>query len=405
MRWFNPATPLMKWFLSDEYRPERLRYLFWPGGHPKLIANRRNQLILSRIGALAAVFGVLTLLWIPLDIATLPIDTAGILAMIRLVSCSAFGYLVVTTRRRPSLWLVYRSLALLYAIPTVFYFASLLLLKRPELGPYARTELHAYWALPIVAMAGLGIFPLTVVECLAFCLPIVSGEVLAFTWHIGVFFPGGVLDAVWMFVLMTGIAIFVGISQLGFSIVLVGQSLYDTLTQCYSRGSIGELLDQHFTASVRKGTPLSLAFLDLDHFKQINDVFGHDVGDTVLVSAARSIQTGLRGEEVVGRWGGEEFLVIFPGKTAAEAIQSVQQMRGSGIARCPGGRPVTVSVGVAERLVDHCADGPSLVRAADQRMYTVKGSGRDRVYGPDESQEDAVVALRKTSDARVVVNA
>ena len=405
MSWFNPATPLMKWFLSEEYRPERLRYLFWPSGHPKLIANRRNQLILSRVRVLAAAFGALTLLWIPIDIATLPFSSAGIFAIIRLVSCAAFGYLVVTTRRRPTNWLVYRSLALLYAIPTVFYFVSLFLLRRPELGPYARTELDAYWALPIVAMAGLGIFPLTVVESLCFCLPIVSGEVLAFDWHIGVFFPGGVLDAVWMFVLMSGISVFVGISQLGFSIVLVEQSLYDTLTQCYSRGSIAELLDQHFTASSREGTPLSLAFLDLDHFKQINDVFGHDVGDSVLVSAARSIQTVLRGEEVVGRWGGEEFLIIFPGKTAAEAIQSVQQMRASGIARCPGGRPVTVSVGVAERLVDECTDGPSLVRAADQRMYAVKGSGRDRVYGPDGSTKNAVVALRKTSAARVVVNA
>lgn len=376
---------LLNWLLSNEYRPGRLRQLLWPLAYPPLVATRRNVLILSRIRALASVFGVLTVLWIPLELLILPAHVADVLLLMRIGACAAFFYLVALTHRRPSLPLSYLCLAVLYAIPTAFYFASLILLRTPGLGPYARIALEVYWALPVVAMAGLGIFPLTIVESVAFGMPIIFGEVFALEAHLGVFFPGGVVDAAWMMILMSGIAVFVGVSQLSFAIVLVGQSLNDALTGCYSRESVSELLDLHFKVSSQVGSPLAVAFLDLDHFKEINDRFGHDVGDQVLAAAAQSIQANLRGAECAGRWGGEEFLIIFPGKTAAEAIQSIQQIRSTGLGRGPGGRVVTVSVGVAERIADHCGDWGALVRTADQRMYAVKRAGRDRVRGPDES--------------------
>lgn len=377
---------LLNWLLSGEYRPGRLRQLLWPLAYPPLIAIRRNALILSRIRALASVFGVLTVLWIPLDLLTLPAHVAGILAIMRIGACAAFFYLVAMSRRRPTLWLAYRGLVVLYAIPTVFYFASLMLLRTPGLGPYARMALQVYWALPVVAMAGIGIFPLTMVESAAFCLPIIIGEVVALDAHLGVFFPGGVIDAAWMMILMSGIAVFVAISQLSFAMVLVGQSINDALTACYSRGSVSELLDLHFKVSARLGSPLAVAFLDLDHFKEVNDRFGHEVGDQVLVAAAQSIRAALRGAECAGRWGGEEFLVIFPDKSATEAIHSIQQIRSTGLGRRPEGRVVTVSVGVAERIADHCGDWRALVRIADQRMYDVKRAGRNRVHGPNESR-------------------
>ena len=383
----SPAIArLVSWFLPEEYRAERLCSLFWPRVHPPLIATRRNELIASRVRALAVIFGILTLLWIPIDLLTLPLRTAALLTVGRLAAGGAFAYLASLTRRPPSAGRIYRSLVVLYAVPTVFYFASLMLLRQPGLGPYARTALEAYWALPIVAMAGLGIFPLTVLETVLFSVPIVVGEIMALSLHLGVFFPGGIVDAAWMMFLMAGIAIFVGISQLNFTIALVGQSLRDPLTGCYSRGSVSEMLDLHFKVCARVDSPLAVAFLDLDRFKAINDTFGHDAGDRVLVAAARAIQAALRGTQCVGRWGGEEFIVIFPGETAAEAIDSIERLRRAGLGQSPDGRPVTVSVGVAERITDRCGAWPSLVRVADQRMYAAKSAGRDCLAGPEDDE-------------------
>lgn len=382
----RPKLSILTWLLSNEYRPHALLQLLWPRTHPPLIAARRNSMVLSRVRALAGVFAILTTLWIPIDLLTLPAHVASVLMVMRIAASGALFYLMALTRRRASLWRLYRSLALLYFIPTVFYFTSLMLLRSPGLGPYAHIALEVYWVLPVVAMAGLGIFPLTIAESAAFSIPIIVGELIALYAHLGVFFPGGIIDATWLMILMGGIAVFVGMSQLSFAIVLVGQSVNDVLTGCYTRRSVSELLDLHFRVSSRVGYPLAVAFLDLDHFKNINDQFGHEVGDHVLASAAQGIQAALHGTECAGRWGGEEFVIVFPGKSAPEAIGSIQQIRSTGLARCPGPRAVTVSVGVAERTVDHCADWSSLVRTADERMYAAKKAGRDRVCGPAEAR-------------------
>lgn len=171
-------------------------------------------------------------------------------------------------------------------------------------------------------------------------------------------------------------------SQLAFAVTLMGRSLHDPLTGCHTRGSVAELLEMNFAAASRTGAPLSVAFLDLDHFKAVNDAFGHESGDQILVGAARRLLAGLRGSETVGRWGGEEFVVVFPGKAAREAIHSIERIRSAGLGQRPNGQPVTVSVGIAERIEDDCATWAPLIHLADQRMYAAKTAGRDRVVGP-----------------------
>lgn len=369
--------------LSDELRRAQLRCLLFPRAHPRLVGIRRNALILSRIHAVAAAFGILTLAWLPIDLIALPMRDGAIFSVLRVAASAGFAFLVLFTRRRQSLGRVYLSLVLLYAIPTVFYFTSLLLLRHSGLGLYARTALEAYWALPAVAMAGLGIFPLTLVESIAFSLPVITGEALAFALHLGVFFPGGIIDALWMMFLMGGIAAVVGLSQLSFSLALVSQSLRDGLTGCYARASISELIELNFKDSLRTGSPCAVAFLDLDRFKEINDLHGHEAGDQVLIEAVRRIGSTLRATDCLGRWGGEEFVVVLPGSTGAEAVQTIQRIRAQGLGRRPGGKAVTVSAGVSERIADQCDDWLSLVRIADQRMYAVKSAGRDRVCGPE----------------------
>ncbi len=389
--WSLTRARFLHWLLSDDYRPEHLSCLLSPRAHPPLMARRRNELILARVRALALVFAVLTLLWIPLDAVTLPARTAAGLALARVAASGALLLLARATRRVSSLPRVYASLMLLYAVPTIFYFASLVLLRQPGMGAIAHVALRAYGVLPVVAMAGLGVFPLTIVETAIFAAPIVIGELFALSFHLGTFLPGGAADAVWLLFLMAGIALVVAASQLGFALALVGQSLHDPLTGCYSRASITELLDLHFKVALRFDSPLALAFVDLDEFKAVNDQYGHQAGDRVLAEAAHRIRAVLHGTDAVGRWGGEEFVIVLPGKTAAAAMQCMETLRARGLGGRPDGQAVTGSIGVAERIVDGCDLWPSLVRIADQRMYAGKRSGRNRVVGPqrEDSRERA----------------
>ena len=380
--WSSARAQFLHSLLSDDYRPEHLSCLLWPRAHPPLMAERRNALILSRVRALSLVFAVLTLLWITIDAVTLPARTAALLALARVAASGAFFLLAGATRRVSSLRRVYGTLMAFYAVPTLFYFASLLLLHQAGMSRTAEVALHAYGVLPVVAMAGLGVFPLTIVETAIFAAPIVIGELLALRFHLGAFLPGGAADALWLLVLMAGIALVVAVSQLGFALALVGQSLQDRLTGCYSRASITELLELHFNVSARFGSPLAVAFVDLDEFKAINDQHGHDAGDRVLAEAASRIRAVLRGADCVGRWGGEEFLVVLPGKTAAAAMQCMETIRSRGLGLRPAGQALTGSVGVAERITDGCSAWPSLVRIADQRMYAAKGAGRNCIVGP-----------------------
>ena len=389
LSWSLTRAKFLHGLLSDDFRPEHLACLLSPRGHPPLMAGRRNELILTRVRALALIFAVLTLLWIPLDAVLLPARTAQVLALARIAASIAFGVLAGATRRASSLPRVYASLIVFYAVPTVFYFASLALLRQAGLGIAAHVALHAYGVLPVVAMAGLGVFPLTILETSVLAAPIVLGELLALRFHLGAFLPGGAADAVWLLVLMAGIALTVAVSQLGFALALVAQSLQDPLTGSYSRASITELLDLHFKVSARYGSPLAVAFVDLDEFKMVNDQYGHEAGDRVLAEAAGSIRAQLRGADCVGRWGGEEFVVVLPGKSAAVATQCMEALRARGLGRRPNGQATTGSIGVAERTADGCAGWTSLVRIADQRMYAAKSAGRNCIVGPQPERSCA----------------
>jgi diguanylate cyclase (GGDEF)-like protein len=178
-----------------------------------------------------------------------------------------------------------------------------------------------------------------------------------------------------------GVSIIAGISQLAFMIVLVRESIRDGLTGSYSRHSGEELLGLQFNIAARNKAPLSLAFIDLDHFKRINDTFGHDTGDQVLRSAVDHIRTQVRNSDILVRWGGEEFLLIMPDTDVESACFALQRLREKGFGSKPDGLVVTASIGVAERIRDSLDNWQSLVAKADENMYEAKQSGRDRLVG------------------------
>ncbi|MCW8891536.1 MAG: sensor domain-containing diguanylate cyclase, partial [Sedimenticola sp.] len=152
----------------------------------------------------------------------------------------------------------------------------------------------------------------------------------------------------------------------------------DTLTHLYNRRRIDELLAEQVELFERYQRPFSIILLDLDHFKQVNDTYGHQKGDAVLICIASCLQEHTRRVDFVGRWGGEEFLVICPMTEASNAEILAEHLRSLiGQAESPTGTSLSASFGVAQ-----CQDGESvhkLIGRADSALYEAKDQGRNCV--------------------------
>ena len=154
----------------------------------------------------------------------------------------------------------------------------------------------------------------------------------------------------------------------------------DELTGLPNRRAMGELLLTETARHARLKAPLSLALLDIDHFKQINDRLGHAAGDEVLRGFAQRIEAELRGADVMARWGGEEFLLLLPGTAAEPALQAVERLRESlrqqPFDQVEPGLRITFSAGVGSCLGQ--GDIDSAIERADRALYRAKAAGRDR---------------------------
>jgi two-component system cell cycle response regulator len=158
------------------------------------------------------------------------------------------------------------------------------------------------------------------------------------------------------------------------------QATHDGLTGLLNRTSILDKLDDELARAARTNTSVSAVMIDLDRFKSINDTHGHLAGDAVLQEAARRLKSAARRYDSVGRYGGEEFLIVLPGCEAADAIVQAERLR-EAIGATPFLGPlqpvvVTASLGVA--CSSHWA-AEVLVREADNALYAAKAAGRNRV--------------------------
>lgn len=163
---------------------------------------------------------------------------------------------------------------------------------------------------------------------------------------------------------------------------LMDLALKDALTGAGNRRAITAYAMQQLEQARRMGLPLSLALIDLDHFKAVNDTHGHATGDEVLKAFARAAGDVLRGQDRLGRWGGEEWLLVMPGTTPDELPAVFRRLReGFSTAAIPGlptPHGVTFSMGVAA-LTDTMHELPDLLALADRRLYEAKAGGRDAV--------------------------
>lgn len=174
---------------------------------------------------------------------------------------------------------------------------------------------------------------------------------------------------------------------------LAGQSMTDDVTGLYNHRHILEEVQKEIERSRRYGRGICGIMIDLDDFKSVNDTYGHPIGDLALREFARVLNESVRSIDIVGRYGGDEFLVVLPETSASAALEVAERVRARIRAasfvrgRVEGGVGLTASLGLFAYHTLQKLDASSFVERADQAMFTAKRSGKDRViYFPQNGE-------------------
>ncbi len=174
----------------------------------------------------------------------------------------------------------------------------------------------------------------------------------------------------WIFIISS---VFIGIMIFYFNKKKIEKiqkyAMYDELTKILNRRGIYERIKE-----INKG---SILFLDIDHFKKINDTYGHEFGDYVLSEIGKILKHTFRKSDIVGRWGGEEFIVILPNTSYEDALKLAEKLRKIIEKHDFKGKKITVSIGVSE----YNGNLEEELEKADEALYEAKNSGRNQVKG------------------------
>ena len=168
------------------------------------------------------------------------------------------------------------------------------------------------------------------------------------------------------------------------------QALTDPLTELPNHRAVMLMLEHEYERAHRLQRPLSILFVDGDHFKHVNDTYGHVIGDVVLAELGQRLREALRAGDEVGRFGGEEFVVLLPETDCEEAVQIAERLRNAvaamplACAQVEGGIPTTISLGIAT-YPNHAEAITALLDQADQAMYHAKQAGRNQAYTANEA--------------------
>ncbi|MDO6564708.1 GGDEF domain-containing protein [Amphritea sp. 1_MG-2023] len=367
------------------YTSDQLFELFTNKQHSMPISRHRAAIIQSRVFFFCAIFAVLVPTWSVIDLLFLPNSLWRDLLFIRALSAAAFALLAWQARQEPSLKRARLLLAGMLCITPLFYLVSDHWLQAYDLTGTEQIIAELYALLPFVMIAGLTLFPLTLTELLLLAAPLLTVVIIASIPQTNSDIPQTVAT-IWLFSLILGVAIFASLNQLRYMLSQVNRASYDVLTGLLTRRAGIEMLDLQFRLSSMSGTPLSILYLDLDHFKMVNDIFGHDAGDKVLKAAAQQLNSAVRKGDSVIRWGGEEFIVVLPTATPAEANEVISRIMQAGLGLRPDGTATTASIGVTEIQADKMNNWKDTVELADHRMYTAKTQGRARSLGANHTE-------------------
>jgi diguanylate cyclase (GGDEF)-like protein len=362
------------------YTADQLYELLHNKDHGLPISRHRATIMQSRIYFFCVVFALLVPAWSLVDLLFLPKGLWDELISIRVISSLAFAALAWQARKEANLKRARLLLAGMLAVTPMFYMAADHWISAYELNGTELVVAELYALLPFIMVAGLTLFPLTLVEFLVLAIPMLVVTIYASYPESKAEIPQAV-STIWLFVLILGVALFSSLTQLRYMLSQASRASYDVLTGMLTRRAGIEMLDLQFRLASMNENSLSVLYLDLDHFKAINDTFGHDAGDVVLKNAAQQMCSTVRKGDCVIRWGGEEFIIILPTADSNEANDVVKRIMQAGLGKRPDDEPVTASIGVTEVQEDMLKDWKAQVELADKRMYEAKSTGRARSVG------------------------
>lgn len=339
-----------------------------------------QRLLRRRVGLLAGVLALLMIVWIPLDAAGLPNREFFDVLLIRLGLCA--GLLTIAWRLRRAGAMRWTLVAL---VTVVMGQCLAFCAMQSALPPGTPAVLVlGYDLFPFVLLAQLALFPLPALHTLLLGAALIGARAMALLssgWGSHLEFIGDL----WLMALLLAISTWAATAQYSLLLSLLSarrDAAHDALTGLANRRGALDRLKSEVARARRSGNPLSVLMLDLDHFKAVNDTWGHAVGDKVLVETAGILRSELRGEDLGVRFGGEEFLAILPGTDVDAARHVAERIRqrtaASRVAADDGDAiHITISIGVA--TLDGLEDSTALIARADDALYQAKERGRNRV--------------------------
>ncbi|MFP4615337.1 MAG: diguanylate cyclase [Thiohalorhabdus sp.] len=377
----QPPSPERTSRIPDLVRSFRLEDLLTARQHSRDFTFYRSDYLLVRVKLFALLFGVATPLWLPVDMWLLPSESLAAMGGLRALTGSLFLLLALVGTRRRSLARARVALAALIAIPALFYLASRVILGEEAM----EGALVGYTFLPFVLLAGSALFPLTFLEG-GGIIAVVYLSVLAVGWQAGTLFTLPFLGTLWLLVLLSGIALWAQSAQLHMLLGLYRQATRDPLTGLFNRRALFRQGEAELARARRHGSPVSLLLLDIDRFKRINDHWGHRVGDAVLHHLGSILERESRAEDLLGRYGGEEFVVLAMGADTEGATALAERIRRA-VVESPaptseGDLPYSVSIGVGTGWAEEPLE--DLLHRADEALLQAKEAGRDRVVARAE---------------------
>jgi diguanylate cyclase (GGDEF)-like protein len=371
-----------------------LRGIIAPWFYSPLVLSHRAELLIGRVRLIAALFALLTPLWSIVDQFFMPQEVVWPLCGARFLAALAFALLAFTYRKSDRSVHAYVALGSLFLIPTLFFVFASQLLGDIQGEGIAISLISGYHLLPFLIAAGLSVFPLTAIEGVIFAIPVVVVQWVS-TVVLGDDVAVEELGQIWLIVLIVGVAVLSGMTQLHYISEIVTKSAHDSLTNAYNRMTGEEFMEKYFSLARRNKTPFSLVFVDIDHFKSINDNYGHETGDVMLEQVSTALGSQLRKEDSLIRWGGEEFILALPMSDRKETGEMIVRLGIHGLGLRPDGTALTASVGSACNISDNIDELYALIQRADERMYNAKQGGRNRYCDGSQSQQEKMAPFIK----------
>jgi len=349
--------------------------------HSRDFNTSRSEYISIRIRTLAVAFALLAPLWIPIDYIVMDNPTFSYIVMLRLVFSVSLLSLSRWGTRCNLLYAARLRIFLFILIPSLFFLGSHILLRDINAE---HAILLGYSFLPFLVMALLTIVPLTLLEGISYASLIIVFFIITKVIQ-GHFLTIPSLGDLWLLLLLATIALWVQMTQLHMLMRLYREATRDALTGLVNRRVLSTKLVQEIAND--GDSSLAVLLFDLDLFKRINDNYGHHAGDTVLQAFGEILKRHCHDKNVVGRYGGEEFLAILPETGVNAAKEIAEHIRLAchryKVYTSDDGKEIsfTTSIGVAMRKTNESAH--DLLARVDQGLYAAKSGGRDLVSVAD----------------------